>query len=303
MKSTAVVLAMFSSVAAGFDWYTGACPNVTLLHSVKGDGWYDMCQGLDFVPNISDAAGCKAQCHGNNFCSVWQLIDDAGVKCWNGDIVTKCYARQDSASSKKFKGDLKDGERLQHGFIKATPNSKMETLGLMFLPETTGDDAIKTERCKHACYTDVTCTVWQYGSNGCWMEHLPGNTKGNTTTTSDWALAMTAGETVEHVCPPYQPPPCDFWCKYKTWIIVGSILALLAIAGLIFFLMQKKPKVKKTRQIIPKKEEPKPVITFIPQPTVLIPQTSVVQMATPQYVPQYAPVGTTGMAMAAPLIR
>jgi hypothetical protein len=298
MKSTAAVLAMFSSVAAGFDWYTGTCPNVTLLHSVKGEGWYDMCQGLDFVPNISDAAGCKAQCHGNNFCSVWQLIDDAGVKCWNGDIVTKCYARQDPQTNEKFKGDLKDGERIQHGFIKATPNSKMETLGLMFLPETTGDDAVKAERCKHACYTDVTCTVWQYGSNGCWMEHLPGNTKGNTTTTSDWALAMTAGETVEHVCPPYQPPPCDFWCKYKTWIIVGSILALLAIAGLIFFLLQKKPKVKKTRTIIPKKEEPKPVITFIPQPTVLIPQTSVVQMAAPQV--QYA---APQYGMTAPLMR
>jgi hypothetical protein len=306
MLHIAIALSVLGSAVDAYD-YSWTCPNYTVLES-KLSGWYDGCLGLtnQVEYDTQGVSGCAAQCYKDMNCSIWQMVNSSGVqKCWSGSVVHGCLARNSGTGHPptQFEKDLLGGERVQHGFVKVVQKNKEETLGLKSYPEATGTDVEKAARCKVFCETDVSCTVWQYGSNGCWMEHLPGNKKGNTTTTSDFALGMTAGETVEHVCPPYQPPPCDFWCKYKTWIIVGSILALLAIAGLIFFLLQKKPKVKKTRTIIPKKEEPKPVITFIPQPTVLIPQTSVVQMATPQYVPQYAPVATGGMAMAAPLIR
>merc|ERR1711862_486218 len=79
------------------------------------------------------------------------------------------------------------------------------------------------------------------------------------------------------------------------WIILGAIAGLLLI-GAIIFMLQKKPKVKKTRAV---KIEPKPAapaappVYFMPAPqqTVPIPQPSVVQV--PQYQPMTATVTPT----------
>merc|ERR1719443_1244438 len=88
------------------------------------------------------------------------------------------------------------------------------------------------------------------------------------------------------------------------YVICGIVLGLLALAALIYFL-QKKPKVKKTRAI---KTTPKPepqITYFIPQPTVLIPQTSVVQVPPYQPVQQPTYTYTTAptTATAAPIVQ
>jgi hypothetical protein len=221
-----------------------------------------------------------------------------GAHCWSGTLAHGCLGRGTDATLQKFEEDLVAGERIQHGFIKVTAtNSKMETLGLKHLREDTGDEASKIARCKEFCYSDVSCGVWQYGADGCWIEHLPQNPKGETKTDSDWAAGMLAGETVEKVCPPYKQPDGLPW----PWIISGIVIGLLAL-GAIVYALQKKPKVKKTRAV---KVEPKPepVVTyFVQQPTVLVPQTSVVMQSVPTYttVAQAAPQTYTTIAQAAP---
>jgi len=92
---------------------------------------------------------------------------------------------------------------------------------------------------------------------------------------------MTAGEVLEHTCPPYVPPKKSFpW----GWVIAGIIAALLILAGCLYFFCQKKPKVKKTRavKVEPKKDEPVPVMQyFVPQPTVMVQQPVIQQVQQP----------------------
>jgi len=288
MKSVAVLLAVVGSAMAEFP---SDCPNVTVIHGVE-DKWYDACLGLQYQKDAATVDACKAQCYSNMNCSVWQFVNDSGLaKCWSGNVVHGCLSRANDKALQSFERDLKGGERIQHGFVKVVSvNENVETLGLKLYTESTGTEDEKVARCKEFCYTDVTCTVWQYGSDGCWLEHAPSNIKKGTKEGSDWAKTMVAGETIEHTCPPYVEPAGLPW----PWIIAGIILGLLALAAIIYFL-QKKPKVKKTRAIkTTPKPEPLPVITyFVPQPTVLIPQTSVVQT-----VPTYQPVTTVASAPA-----
>jgi len=296
MKSAAVLFAFFGYAMAEFP---SDCPNVTLIHGVK-DKWYDACLGLQYQKDATSVEACKAGCYADMNCSVWQYINDDGVeKCWSGNVVHGCLSRTTSAAGlKAFERDLVDGERIQHGFIKVVSQNDFETLGLKPYPESTGTEEEKTARCKEFCYTDVSCTVWQYGADGCWLEHGPYNFATGTKNDSVFAKSMVAGETIEHTCPPYVEPEGLPW----PWIIAGIVLGLLALAALIYFL-QKKPKVKKTRAI---KTTPKPepqITYFIPQPTVLIPQTSVVQVPTYQPVQQPTYTYTTAptTATAAPV--
>merc|ERR1719265_273302 len=165
--------------------------------------------GLTKKEGADTTEKCKAQCYADMECDIWQMVKEpAGNVCWSGALAHGCMGRGGNPETmKKFEADLVDGERIQHGFVKVVAtNSKMETIGLKRLKEDTGDDASKISRCKEFCYTDVTCTVWQYGSSGCWMEHLPTNAKGETNTDSDFAKSMVAGETVEKTCPTYKAP-------------------------------------------------------------------------------------------------
>lgn len=259
------------------------CPNVTVIHDVVGDKWYDGCLGLDKKPDAKTSAACEQQCKTDMKCNIWQMTKDA---CWSGNSVHGCRSRGSDKALGNFEEDLVGGQRIQHGFIKVTKeNSKQETKGLKHYPEETGTQAEQIARCKNDCYTDTSCTVWQYGKDGCWVEHLPTNPKKEVVTDSEWAKGMIQGETIEHTCPPYVPEEGLPW----PWIIAGIILGLLALAAIIYAL-QKKPKVKKTRAVkIEPKPEPAPVVYFVPQPTMLIPQQSVVmqQPMMMQAAPQY----------------
>jgi len=299
MLSIAIALAGLGAAFA----FPADCPNVTVLHMVtRGNGsWYDGCLGLIYQEGAATEAACRDQCYKDMNCSTWQFIKHAeGVlKCWSGSVMHGCESRGSAAALNSFEDDLIAGERIQHGYIKlVSTNSKLETLGLHHFPETTGDKASQIARCREFCETDATCTVWQYGSNGCWVEHAPFYLATGSTTNSTWAENMVAGETLEHTCPPYVPEEGLPW----PWIIAGIVLGLLALGALVYFL-SKKPKVKKTRAVkIEPKPEPKVVYTqyFVPQPTVVIPQTSVVQYQQVVQAPtvQYAP--TT--AVTAPLL-
>jgi hypothetical protein len=267
---------------------SATCPNITVLEDVSS-GWYDACLGLkkqmttdDPPVPISTAEACKATCVDDMHCSVWQLVKhNEDPVCWSGSVFHGCLSRGSGDPNSKavttFEGDLVAGESLQHGFIKVVgPKTDAQVMGLKHFVEKTGEAADRMERCKKICYTDTTCTVWQYGSDGCWVEHKPTNPAGDSKNDTKWLEGLLGGETVEHTCPPYVPEEGLPW----PWIITGIVLGLLALAAIIYALT-KKPKVKKTRAVkIQPKPDPPLVPLFIPQPTVLIPQQSVV-MAPP----------------------
>jgi len=272
-----VVLAVLVLVGSTMAEFPATCPNVTVLHSVTKDGWYDGCLGLDNKVDAGTVELCKAQCYADMNCSVWQVVKSGDdMKCWSGSVTHGCLDRDTGSSAlSKFEGDLIDGERVQHGFIKVvSENSHKETMGLLNIQEDTGDEATLIDRCKKFCETSITCTVWEYGTTGCWLEHLPGNPAGEVKTNSTFAQTMKAGQTIEHTCPPYEAPEELPW----PLIIAGIVAALVAIAALIYFLTRKEPKVKKTRAVkIEPKPEPQPsIVYFVPQPTVLVSQPSYV---------------------------
>jgi len=279
----AVALVLFGQAAA-----LDECWKTTVVHDTA-TGWEDGCLGLGKAENITSSDDCKAVCTDDVKCSVWQWVKakTGDLQCWTGNIVHGCKSRSGNVTDFD-ENTLIAGQRLQHGDVKVvSTDSGQETMGLKHYLEKTGTDEEKVARCKLACYTDVSCSVWQYAMDGCWYETtMKGNfTKGEVKTDSTFAAAMKDGETIEHVCPP-KPEPFPW-----PWVIAGIILGLLALAALIYFLCAKKPKVKKTRAVkIEPKPEPVQIMYFVPQPTVLIPQTSVVQVPQYQQVVQAPPM-------------
>lgn len=287
----AVALVLFIQAAAQDDGcydadgcsLRGECWKTTVVHDTA-TGWNDGCLGLDKVENITSSDDCKDVCTDDIKCSVWQWVKakTGDLQCWTGNIVHGCQSRSGNVTDFDSQ-NLIAGQRLQHGDVKVvSTDSGQETTGLKKYLEKTGTDEEKIARCKLACYTDVSCSVWQYAMDGCWYETtMKGNfTKGEVKTDSPFAKAMKNGETIEHICP---PKPDDI--VLGLWVIAGIVLALLALCACLYFLCAKKPKVKKTRAVkIEPKPQPQQIMYFVPQPTVLIPQTSVVQ------VPQYQPV-------------
>lgn len=283
------------------------CPNITVIHDVNGDKWYDGCLGLDHKPKITTAAECEKICKADIKCSVWQFVKPGtGEGCWAGYPTEGCQSRTSAKALATFDGKLAGGQRLQHGFIKLLNGSLAGKMvqnlkKLDFVVTESAETEIK--RCKMVCYTDTTCTAWQFKKTGtdgfCMVEHLPGNKKGETLEDADKYKEYLAGETIEHVCPAYVPPKAELpW----PWIIAGSLLGLAALIFLLMFCCMKKPKVKKTRavKIEKPKETPAPVqMYFVPQPTMLVPQQSVIMqqplvqqplMTTP--IETFAPVAT-----------
>merc|ERR1719313_3123687 len=193
-----------------------------------------------------------------------------------------------------------EAKRIQHGFIKATPNNEVQVLGLRHYPETTGDVASQIQRCKEFCETTVSCTVWQYTETeagtgkGCYLEHAPDHIATGTDPNSTDFVPI-AGETIEHTCPPYVEPEGLPW----PWIIAGIILGLVGLVALIYFLTKKEPKVKKTRAVkITPPEEPKPVVVMqtvpVPQQSYVVvpPQAPMMMAPAPTYQYQAAPMTT-----------
>jgi hypothetical protein len=261
MLSVAIFLSVLGSASA--EWY---CDNVTVLHKVtRGPGsWYDGCLGLTHKSDFDSAGieGCKQQCYKDMNCSVWQVVKAGDEsKCWSGSAVHACRSRGSADAAAAFQDDLLGGERIQHGFIKATPKTDVQVLGLRSYPEDTGDKATKVQRCREFCETTVSCTVWQFlettdqgdGVYGCWLEHAPDHLQTGFDRANGTDVIVDEGETIEHTCPPYVKPDELPW----PWIIAGCVLGLLALVGIIYALTKKTPKVKKTRAV---KIEQKPEV-------------------------------------------
>jgi hypothetical protein len=268
------------------------CTDVTVIEDTAS-GWKDGCMGLTWDNNT--LAECEASCKANVNCSVWQwsgVGESSGPHCYQGVPREGCRTRPDFVANA--------GQRLQHGAVAIVkPALGLEVMNLMSfaMDEVNAAGAkIDASRCRQACYTDATCSVWQYGMKsgalGCWIENGVDNQQTTIDTdvkNNEFAAAVTDGEFIVHFCP--VPPPVE---ESNTWIWLGPLLGVLTLAaiGLTIFLLQPKKKIKKTRAIklAPAKEEVVPL--WIPMPTVVVPQQQVVYQTVqqPQYVvqePQY----------------
>jgi len=257
------------------------CEDVKVTHDTL-DHWLDGCLGLTLQPDYTTAAACEDACKKDMKCSVWQFSEGAegasvvGPHCDYGTLTTNCRSRTGDKSFKSL-----GGQRIQHGSINVLSDNtgvKM-AMGLYGFPmhkKTTGDEVAMSARCKDMCYSDVTCTAWQYGEDGCWIENLPGAPVVSWSTDNPWLKTMVGGETIEHTCPKPVVPEETNWP-----LIVGLVVAgLLALGAILYMVLKPKPKVKKTRAVKIQQEE---APLFIPQPTIMIPQAPVQVVQAPTY--------------------
>lgn len=249
MQSVAAILAFLSLAAA----FPNDCPNVTVTHSVVKDGWKAGCKGLKKDDDAETAMACKKSCYANVNCSVWQWVekgegDNAEMICWRGNDVHGC-------SEAHFKGDLKEGERIQHGAIKILSNFTNGTFykGLFDVPKQDGNESVEIERCKLACNTDIRCTVWLYNKDGCSVERAPEQAKGDLVTEGDLATSVVAGQTIEHFCPFWVPPEEEEGLPWP-WI-AGGVGAGVVVVGGIVAAFSKAKKAKGKKKYKPAEEE------------------------------------------------
>merc|ERR1719421_947627 len=152
MQSATVVLALLHGTTA----FPNDCANVTVLHSVTRDGWDAGCAGVQWNEDQTTAEGCKKSCYDNVNCTVWQWVQTANedgekLKCWTGGDVHGCGERVPigQGNQEQFQGNLKDGERIQHGAVRVIQNNSfIWTKGLKHYPEEQGDESYKIARCK-----------------------------------------------------------------------------------------------------------------------------------------------------------
>eukprot|EP00747_Dinoflagellata_sp_TGD_P169124 gnl/TRDRNA2_/TRDRNA2_197257_c0_seq1.p1 gnl/TRDRNA2_/TRDRNA2_197257_c0~~gnl/TRDRNA2_/TRDRNA2_197257_c0_seq1.p1 ORF type:complete len:418 (+),score=57.77 gnl/TRDRNA2_/TRDRNA2_197257_c0_seq1:83-1336(+) len=177
------------------------CWNTKVLLDVA-EGWEDNCLGLEAKHTLGDEASCKDQCWRDVGCPVWQWNNGSRYwGCWWGYGDRRCRG---GAPRMRDNGKVTGGQRLQHGIVRIRANLHgVEAFGLFDVGKYhDGDTKLALNRCKALCYSDVHCTIWLYGQDGCWVERSPrykfdGRLKNNT----PWARTMLGGEIVEHWCP------------------------------------------------------------------------------------------------------
>lgn len=227
---------------------TKSCAHVTVIEDTKVNNWFGACDGLIKKPGITDMAVCEATCHADLNCTVWRMTNSSvGLEegCFQGSLAHHC--RTATVGGLFGVGDEKPknimgGQRIQHGeVIEVSNNMGRQTKGLLKMSENaaaTGNGTMLVERCKSFCYTDTFCTVWQYGKDGCWVEHYPGFTATGTTNTSKWAYTMVAGQTIKHVCPP--EAEADEGGLPYGWIAFGAIAGAILLGVLAYAFLRPK---------------------------------------------------------------
>lgn len=221
---------------------TPSCAHVTIIADTKVNGWFGACQGLEKKEDINDMAACAATCKADLNCTAWRMTNvssGAPGACFQGSIAHHCR------SGGTAPDNIMGGERLQHGeVVVVSENKALQTLGLLKMdedPDTTGNETLLIQRCKTFCYSDTYCTVWQYGQDGCHIEHIPGHKATGTSNTSDWANSMVAGETIAHMCPPVAATAAAGDDTPWLWIVLGIIAGVLVLGAIIVGLMKTLP--------------------------------------------------------------
>jgi len=264
------------------------CPT-TVLEEHGVNAWNADCEGLERVnvPAVPTAASCKASCHAQFNCSVWQFSNYLnGVKSTKTPLETFCYTGVPTKNCRSRASFVPiAGERVQRGAVLVTKSAKgIEVLGLHSYKMDTGTEAEKIKRCKDECYSNVDCGVWYYynkvGSRSdCYYERY-GRERTGEVTTSDHAKLVQAGEFITHYCP--TPVPKKMGPLPWKWIIPSLILGLLACLG-VLMCCEPQPKEKATRavKIAPKSEPPEDETVFTPVYTVQPQYTMAVQKTQP----------------------
>lgn len=263
-----------------------ACKEVPVVLSDVDMGWEDTCKGLEHQEAIGTSAACQAACVSDASCSVWQFYykgagDNKKPFCWKGIPNSACRGRIGFAVS--------GGQRLQHGRVELLESALgIEVKGLKAHTFETGTDTVSEKRCREQCYSDITCGVWQFTADGCWVEHGPKFLRKKSFKGTAFANAVTAGEFIKHYCPlpPKEEPAPSIW---ESLFGGGKLAALLIIAlvlcGLCGFKYmldegRKAKKRQKTTRAVKTfasddenvHEEKQPVITWVPQILEYIPQ-------------------------------
>lgn len=153
---------------------------------------------LHWLDEARTAERCGEYCRMHADCEVWQFL--AAGECWYG----QGYSCQLRGGDADFQGQVVAGQRLQHGTVQVLRSLldiqilDLQQIGLF----ANGNRTTSIARCRKMCYSDVDCRYWQYGMDGCWLEHAPLYPyQGRQTNNSDFARTVLAGEEIRHDCP------------------------------------------------------------------------------------------------------
>jgi len=223
-------------------------------------GWAGFCIGLSKLNTSSDAEFCRRSCCEDPHCEVWQ---------WGGkqdlvrpDGLGTCYVGKGLECTREHWGDflVLAGQRISHGDVVADKTvslpkgqwcvgdgmrqqvSNNRTNGSLGTnrPSLAGDYSDPTKDCKHACYGDATCSVWQFSSfMGCWL-----GTASEASCKMQAPQDMLGGERVVRACgsEAIRQMQTDF---VKVFGIIGLVAVLLTCCALIILLSQARTVQKK----------------------------------------------------------
>jgi len=166
-------------------------------------GWPGKCEGLKLIfggglPGEVDS--CRGGCAVDPDCGVWQ-VDALGV-CRHG-VGFQCITTWGSAAGLWNIKQVKAAGMYQHGRVEVLvpdlSGKEVRGLGQAEKPSSPLDSAIAN--CRGICYSDMACTVWQYGRHsGCFVEHtkLGFRAKWPPVKDTDRARDVIAGEKIAH---------------------------------------------------------------------------------------------------------
>jgi len=175
-------------------------------------------------PDITTPDGCGELCEQDSTCSVWSFSKADGCLQGNG---RHCFAGGADGP------EVAAARRLQHGRVRVLKDiTKLEIMGLYKLGGfSEGDHEEGVRRCKEWCYSVVSCQFWQYGSGGCYVEdhdlqekpvQYPLTLNGGASANSSLARTLSAGEYIQHYCPPEPLNVHGIKVIHKTEMKIGT---------------------------------------------------------------------------------
>lgn len=187
------------------DGSLASCWKRTIIHDIAS-GWPGRCLGLNLLVGVTSQNECAARCAENPLFPMWQVTHLG--ECYQG-LGTNCESREGDLSF-----DVLGAQRIQHGHVTVLQSmekyevANLRTIGIFNVGN--GTDGV--HRCRSLCYSNLKCTLWQYGANGCMvqddeyvgtpMQYPLTTLLGGADSTSEVARTMRASEFIQHYCPP-----------------------------------------------------------------------------------------------------